>query len=162
MRRFLLLFAVILLLAAEPAMAAVSHPRKVVHARGIAGAIAVDGVHLVGYGGGGGRIALFDDRTRTTRKVKPGRDCTRVIPIDASDGFFLINCGMNGAEGPVTQQIVFDSRTDTAIDLFMLMCFGGRERTVDELAALAADAGHTLRGAGPVADGRTVLEFGQG
>ena len=113
----MLLFVLILFLAAEPATAAVSHPRKVVHARGIAGAIAVDGVHLVGYGGGGGRIALFDDQTRTTRKVKPGRDCTRVVPIDASDGFFLINCGMNGAEGPVTQQIIFDSRTDTAIDL---------------------------------------------
>jgi 2,7-dihydroxy-5-methyl-1-naphthoate 7-O-methyltransferase len=51
---------------------------------------------------------------------------------------------------------------DTAIDLFMLMCFGGRERTVDELATLAADAGLSLRGADPVADGRTVLEFGQG
>jgi hypothetical protein len=51
---------------------------------------------------------------------------------------------------------------DTAIDLFMLMCFGGRERTVDELAALAADSGLTLRGVGPVSDGRTALEFGQG
>jgi SAM-dependent methyltransferase len=49
---------------------------------------------------------------------------------------------------------------DTAIDLFMLMCFGGRERTVDELAALAADCGLALHGSGPVADGRTALEFG--
>ncbi|GAA1354283.1 hypothetical protein GCM10009660_54930 [Catellatospora bangladeshensis] len=48
----------------------------------------------------------------------------------------------------------------TAMDLFMLMCFGGRERTVDELTALAADCGLVLRGSGPVADGRTVLEFG--
>jgi 2,7-dihydroxy-5-methyl-1-naphthoate 7-O-methyltransferase len=48
---------------------------------------------------------------------------------------------------------------DTAIDLFMLMCFGGRERTVDELAALGADCGLTLRSAGPVADGRTALEL---
>jgi hypothetical protein len=46
------------------------------------------------------------------------------------------------------------------MDLFMLMCFGGRERTVDELAGLAADCGLVLRGSGPVADGRTVLEFG--
>jgi 2,7-dihydroxy-5-methyl-1-naphthoate 7-O-methyltransferase len=48
----------------------------------------------------------------------------------------------------------------TGMDLFMLMCFGGRERTVDELAGLAADCGLVLRGSGPVADGRTVLEFG--
>lgn len=47
----------------------------------------------------------------------------------------------------------------TAFDLFMLMCFGGRERTVDELAVLAADCGLVLRGSGPVADGRTALEF---
>lgn len=49
---------------------------------------------------------------------------------------------------------------DTAIDLFMLMCFGGRERTVDELARLAGDCGLVLRSWGPVAEGRTVLEFG--
>ena len=49
---------------------------------------------------------------------------------------------------------------DTGMDLFMLMCFGGRERTVDELAGLAADCGLVLRGSGPVADGRTALEFG--
>jgi 2,7-dihydroxy-5-methyl-1-naphthoate 7-O-methyltransferase len=49
---------------------------------------------------------------------------------------------------------------DTAIDLFMLMCFGGRERTVDELAELAAGCGLVLKGSGPVADGRTALEFG--
>ncbi|MGH3763008.1 methyltransferase [Actinophytocola sp.] len=49
---------------------------------------------------------------------------------------------------------------DTAIDLFMLMCFGGRERTVDELTRLAADCGLTLHSWGPVAAGRTALEFG--
>jgi SAM-dependent methyltransferase len=48
---------------------------------------------------------------------------------------------------------------DTAIDLFMLMCFGGRERTVDELAKLAADCGLILRNSAPVVDGRTALEF---
>jgi SAM-dependent methyltransferase len=47
----------------------------------------------------------------------------------------------------------------TAIDLFMLMCFAGRERTVDELAALAAECGLELRGSSPVADGRTAMEF---
>jgi 2,7-dihydroxy-5-methyl-1-naphthoate 7-O-methyltransferase len=49
---------------------------------------------------------------------------------------------------------------DTAIDLFMLMCFGGRERTVEELARLAADCGLMLHSSGPVAEGRTALEFG--
>ncbi|WP_425470543.1 methyltransferase [Saccharothrix australiensis] len=49
---------------------------------------------------------------------------------------------------------------DTAIDLFMLMCFGGRERSVEELVGLAAGCGLVLRGSGPVAEGRTVLEFG--
>jgi SAM-dependent methyltransferase len=49
---------------------------------------------------------------------------------------------------------------DTAVDLFMLMCFGGRERTVDELAALAADCGLMLHDSGQVAEGRTALEFG--
>ena len=49
---------------------------------------------------------------------------------------------------------------DTAVDLFMLMCCGGRERTVHELAELGADCGLVLRGSPPVADGRTALEFG--
>ena len=48
---------------------------------------------------------------------------------------------------------------DTAIDLFMLMCFAGRERTVDELAALAAECGLELRDSSPVTDGRTAMEF---
>ncbi|OXR46741.1 2,7-dihydroxy-5-methyl-1-naphthoate 7-O-methyltransferase [Nocardia cerradoensis] len=47
----------------------------------------------------------------------------------------------------------------TAIDLFMLMCFGGRERTVPELAELGARCGLALQSSGPVADGRTALEF---
>lgn len=50
----------------------------------------------------------------------------------------------------------------TAMDLFMLMCFGGRERTVADLAALAADCGLVLRGFGPVSEGRTALEFAVG
>jgi 2,7-dihydroxy-5-methyl-1-naphthoate 7-O-methyltransferase len=47
----------------------------------------------------------------------------------------------------------------TATDLFMLMCFGGRQRTVEELAALAASCGLRLRESAPVSDGRTTLEF---
>ncbi|MGW5518764.1 hypothetical protein [Nocardia africana] len=48
---------------------------------------------------------------------------------------------------------------DTAIDLFMLMCFGGRERTVPELAELGARCGLIPHTSAPVADGRTALEF---
>ncbi|MET8854471.1 methyltransferase [Amycolatopsis sp. NPDC004625] len=47
----------------------------------------------------------------------------------------------------------------TAMDLFMLMCFGGRERTAAELTALAAACGLALRGTTAVSDGRTALEF---
>lgn len=47
----------------------------------------------------------------------------------------------------------------TGIDLFMLMCFGGRERTVDELVHLAADCGLRFCNATPIANGRTMLEF---
>lgn len=50
--------------------------------------------------------------------------------------------------------------TGTAMDLHLLMCFGGRERTIDELVLLAAECGLSLRAAGPVSDGRTALEFG--
>ncbi|QUQ62658.1 methyltransferase [Kutzneria sp. CA-103260] len=47
----------------------------------------------------------------------------------------------------------------TAMDLSMLMCFGGRERTIDQLAALAADCGLQLRATTTVAHDRTALEF---
>jgi hypothetical protein len=50
--------------------------------------------------------------------------------------------------------------TGTAMDLFMLICFGGEERTVEELTELAADCGLVLRGSAPVSDERTALEFG--
>ncbi|HEX4702928.1 MAG TPA: methyltransferase [Pseudonocardiaceae bacterium] len=55
---------------------------------------------------------------------------------------------------------VLGQGADTAIDLFMLMCFSGRERTVDALTRLAADCGLVLNGSSPVADRRTALEFG--
>jgi SAM-dependent methyltransferase len=48
---------------------------------------------------------------------------------------------------------------DTGIDLFMLLCFGGRERSVGELTELAAGCGLESRNVAPVADGRMVLEF---
>jgi hypothetical protein len=71
--------------------------------------------------------------------------------------------GCRQAAGPdgtvVVIEPVLGEGTDTSLDLFMLMCFSGRERTVHELTALAADCGLVLRRSGPVSDGRTALEF---
>ncbi|WP_424810314.1 methyltransferase [Rhodococcus sp. 27YEA15] len=53
-----------------------------------------------------------------------------------------------------------DLVANTALDLFMLMCFGGRERTSGELRELATDCGLVLLSIGPVADRRTLIEFG--
>ncbi|MDQ7804900.1 methyltransferase [Amycolatopsis sp. A133] len=47
----------------------------------------------------------------------------------------------------------------TAIDLFMLMCFGSKERTVEELTGLATGCGLAFRDAAPVTNGRWALEF---
>jgi hypothetical protein len=75
----------------------------------------------------------------------------------------MILAGCRRAAAPngavVVIEPVWGQGADTAMDLFMLMCFGGRERTVDELAGLAAGCGLVLRRSGPVADGRTALEF---
>ena len=49
--------------------------------------------------------------------------------------------------------------SDTAFDLFLLMCLAGHERTVDELAAMAAACGFELRGSSQVTDERTAMEF---
>ena len=117
MRRVPLLLAVALLLWAQPAMAAVSHPKKTLLARGIAGAAAVDGDHLVAWGGGHGRLAVYDDVTRTKTLMDIGRSCSRIVPLDASSGSFLISCGINGPEGPETRALIFDSVTGTTTDL---------------------------------------------
>jgi hypothetical protein len=75
-----------------------------------------------------------------------------------------ILAGCRRAAGPNGTVVVIEPvrgrGVGTAMDLFMLMCFGGRERTVDELVGLAADSGLLLRGSRPVAEGRTALEFG--
>lgn len=62
----------------------------------------------------------------------------------------------------VVVEAVRGEGADTAIDLVMLMCFGGRERSVDEVAGLAAECGLVLRGTTTVAQGRTAIEFGVG
>jgi predicted nicotinamide N-methyase len=74
----------------------------------------------------------------------------------------LLGCRVAAGPGGtvVVTEPVRGYGASTGIDLFMVMCFGGRERTVDELVALGEDAGLVLRQAGPVSDGRTVVEFG--
>jgi SAM-dependent methyltransferase len=71
--------------------------------------------------------------------------------------------GCRRAAGPGGTVLVIEPvrghGSDTGIDLFMLMCFGGRERSVDELTALGAECGLALRDWGPVAEGRMALEF---
>jgi 2,7-dihydroxy-5-methyl-1-naphthoate 7-O-methyltransferase len=67
------------------------------------------------------------------------------------------------AAGPDGTIVVIEpliGHAGTAMDLFMLMCFGGRERTVDQLTALAASCGLVLRGTRSVSESRTALEFG--
>ena len=113
----MLLLAVVLLLGVQPSEAAVSHPKRTVLARGIIGAAAADGDHLVGWGGGRGRLALYDDRIDSKTLVDLGRACSRVLPIDASSGAFLINCGINGPQGNETHPLVYDSTTGVTLDL---------------------------------------------
>ncbi len=67
------------------------------------------------------------------------------------------------AAGPTGAVLVIEPLrgrgADTAIDLSMLVFFGGYERTVEELARLAAGHSLELKAVTPVADGRTLLEF---
>ncbi len=74
----------------------------------------------------------------------------------------LAGCRRAAAPGGTVVVIerVPDRGADTAMNLFMLMCFGGRERTISELAELAAGCGLVLHSWAPVAEGRTALEFG--
>ncbi|MBW4722341.1 methyltransferase [Saccharothrix obliqua] len=74
-----------------------------------------------------------------------------------------ILAGCARAAGPGGHVIVVEQlreeAADTAIDLFMLSTFGGRERTSAELAELAEPCGLVLRDTVQVADARTLLEF---
>jgi hypothetical protein len=64
-----------------------------------------------------------------------------------------------GSDGTIVVIEPLIGHAGTAMDLFMLMCFGGRERTVDQLTSLASECGLVLRGTTPVSEGRTALEF---
>jgi hypothetical protein len=80
---------------------------------------------------------------------------------DDHAGKILARCAQAAAENGTVVVIepIRGQGADTAIDLFMMICFGGRERTVDELTALAEDNGLALHSTTPVAQGRTALEF---
>lgn len=59
----------------------------------------------------------------------------------------------------VVIEAVRDHGISSAINLFMLMCFRGEERSIDDLTALAARSGLRLTTWSQVSDGRTALEF---
>ena len=105
-----------LLLAAQPAGAAVSHPKKTVLVRGI-NAAAADGDHLVGWAGGHGRLALYNDRDGSKSLMDLDRSCNRLVMIAAANGAFLMDCGINGQQGPETFPIVFNTVTATSVVL---------------------------------------------
>jgi hypothetical protein len=76
---------------------------------------------------------------------------TRCAEAAGSTGVVLIIESLRGDFG--------DRPANTALDIMMLSIFGGRERRIEELAAMAAGCGLQLRGAHDVADERTLLEF---
>lgn len=80
---------------------------------------------------------------------------------DASARAILTGCARAaGANGVVVViEAIRGVGANTAIDLFMLMCFGGRERSVEELIAMGAECGLTFASAVEVTGGRTALEF---
>ncbi|WP_367128814.1 methyltransferase [Saccharothrix sp. HUAS TT1] len=67
------------------------------------------------------------------------------------------------AAGPTSRVLVIEAvggrRANTAMDLAMLVIFGGRERRVDEFRALAAGQGLVLEGVTDLTDERCLLEF---
>jgi hypothetical protein len=84
---------------------------------------------------------------------------------DADAAAILARCA--GAAGGTGVVLIIESlrggfgarSTNTTLDLLMLSVFGGRERRIDELAAMAAGCGLVHRSAHDVADERTLLEF---
>jgi hypothetical protein len=105
-----------LCLCAAPAHSAVSRPYRSILAKGIGGSTAADGGHLVAWGGGKGRLALYDDRTNEKILFDLARGCHSVSPLDGSAGVFLINCGVDTAAGVDTHQLIFDTETGDLID----------------------------------------------
>lgn len=73
----------------------------------------------------------------------------------------LANCaGAAGDDGSVlVVEQLREASADTAIDLWMLAAFNGRERTSSEISVLAESCGLRLKEVVQVADHRTLLEF---
>jgi hypothetical protein len=64
-----------------------------------------------------------------------------------------------GSGSVIVIEAVHGRAAEPGVDLFMMICFGGRERTIDEIAELAGQSDLRLRGTASVADDRTLLEF---
>jgi hypothetical protein len=100
-----------LLLVATCVCTATADAKLSVVAKGIVGAAAADGGRLAAWGNLAGALVVLDDRTGTKKTVDLGRPCARVYAIDGSDGLFLVNCGVAGATGSETHQLVVDVAT---------------------------------------------------
>jgi 2,7-dihydroxy-5-methyl-1-naphthoate 7-O-methyltransferase len=77
-----------------------------------------------------------------TRCVEAGGDDVRILVV----------------EGVVSDP---PSASETSFDLFMFVLSGGRQRTLDEFARLAAAAGVELRSSQPLETGNVLLELGR-
>jgi hypothetical protein len=107
------LAAALVMSAAAPA-APVLKPRSTVVAKRTNGAAAVDGARYAAWGGGGGRVAVLDERNGSRQLFDLGRKCDSVLPLSGSDAHFLVNCGTTGPQGVEKQQYILDASTGTA------------------------------------------------
>jgi hypothetical protein len=99
--------------AAAPA-APLRKPRSTVVAKRTNGAAAVDGARYAAWGGGGGRVAVLDDRNGSRQLFHLGRKCDSVLPLSGSGAHFLVNCGTTGPAGVESHQYILDASTGTA------------------------------------------------
>ena len=74
-------------------------PRTAQIAKRTGGAATVDGSRFAAWGGGGGRVAVLDERTGARHLFGLGQKCDRVNPIAGSASHFVVNCGVGSAEG---------------------------------------------------------------
>jgi hypothetical protein len=107
------LAAALVMTAAAPA----AQPRKPVStvvAKRTAGAAAVDGSRYAAWGGGGGRVAVLDERSGVRDLFDLGRECDRVLPLAGSAGTFLVNCSVTGVQGVENHQYLLDAASGSA------------------------------------------------
>ncbi|ALG07059.1 methyltransferase [Kibdelosporangium phytohabitans] len=125
-------------------------------------AAATERLQAAGLGDRGSGVAgsFFD-------AVAPGADAYVLSDIlhdwdDERARRILTECRRAAEPGGATVVViepVLGEGSDTGIDLFMLMCFNGHERSTDQLVALATACGLHLTATTKVSDGRTALEF---